>query len=66
MIRGYPRRGIHTRSLECRSDAIVEPIVNQDLSEQPATIVDLLGADEGADVDFDPERLGLTARSAEL
>ena len=29
-------------------------------------MVDLLGTDEGADIDFEPERLGLTARSAEL
>ncbi|QWC84358.1 plasmid stabilization protein [Nocardioidaceae bacterium] len=36
------------------------------LSDEPATIVDLLGTDEGADIDFEPERLGLTARSAHL
>ena len=29
-------------------------------------MVDLLGTDDGADVDFEPERLGLAARSAEL
>ena len=30
------------------------------------TIVDLLGTDDGADIEFDPDRLGLTARSAQL
>lgn len=33
---------------------------------EAVTIVDLLGTDEGADVDFEPQRLGLTARSAQL
>lgn len=36
------------------------------LSDEPVTIVDLLGTDEGADVEFEPERLGLSARSAQL
>lgn len=36
------------------------------LSDEPATIVDLLGTDEGADIEFEPQRLGLTARSAHL
>lgn len=36
------------------------------LSDEPVTIVDLLGMDEGADIEFEPERLGLTARSAQL
>lgn len=36
------------------------------LSDEPVTIVDLLGTDEGADIEFEPERLGLSARSAQL
>ncbi len=36
------------------------------LSDEPVTIVDLLGTDEGSDIEFEPERLGLTARSAQL
>ena len=30
------------------------------------TLVDLLGMDEGADIDFEPHRLGLKARTPEL
>ena len=36
------------------------------LEGEPITIVDLLGTDEGGDIEFEPERLGLTARSAQL
>ena len=36
------------------------------LADEPVTIVDLLSIDEGADFDFEPDRLGLTARSAVL
>lgn len=36
------------------------------LQREPLTLVDLLSAHDGADVDFQPERLGTTARSAEL
>lgn len=36
------------------------------LDREPLTIVDLLGTDEGADIEFEPERLGLAARSAQL
>ena len=36
------------------------------LNDEPVTIVDLLGTDEGADIEFEPQRLGLTARSAQL
>ena len=33
---------------------------------EPLTLVDLLSTDEGADIDFEPDRLGLTARLPEL
>lgn len=36
------------------------------LAVQPVTIVDLLNTDEGADIEFEPERLRLSARSAHL
>ena len=36
------------------------------LDAEPAMIVDLSSTDNGADIDFGPERLGLTARSAVL
>ncbi|MGL5808673.1 MAG: hypothetical protein ACRCYQ_01865 [Nocardioides sp.] len=36
------------------------------LEAEPVTIVDLLGTDEGAEIDFYPEHLPLDARSAEL
>ncbi len=50
------------RSVEAESrDALAKA-----LEGEPVTIVDLLGTDEGADIDFEPERLGLTARSAQL
>jgi len=32
---------------------------------EPVTIVDLLGSDEGAGIEFEPGRLGLAARSVE-
>lgn len=36
------------------------------LQPEPETIVDLLSMDEGADIDFEPGRLGLPACSADL
>ncbi len=36
------------------------------LEREPLTLVDLLSTDEGADIDFEPGRLGLTARVPEL
>lgn len=50
------------RSLEAEArDALTKA-----LADEPVTIVDLLSTDEGADFEFEPERLGLTARSADL
>jgi plasmid stability protein len=50
------------RSVEAEARAVL----TRALEGEPVTIVDLLGTDEGADVEFEPERLGLTARSAQL
>lgn len=52
----------HHRSVEAEA----RDVLTKALESEPVTIVDLLGTDEGADVEFEPERLGLTARSAEL
>lgn len=36
------------------------------LAGEPVTIIDEVSTDEGADVDFQPDRLGLVAPSAQL
>lgn len=41
-------------------------LLTRALAGEPVTIVDLLSTDEGADIEFEPERLSLTARSAQL
>jgi len=50
------------RSLEAEARDVLTRAVQADR----VTIVDLLSTDEGADIDFEPERLRLTARSAQL
>ncbi len=50
------------RSLESEA----RDVLTKALEDEPVTIIDLLSTDEGADIDFEPEHLGLTARSAEL
>ncbi len=52
----------HHRSVE----AEVRSILAGALAQAPVTMVDLLSVDEGAEIEFEPERLGLHARSAEL
>ena len=52
----------HRRNVEAEARAILA----EGLDREPPTLVDLLGTDEGADIDFEPERLGLTARTPEL
>lgn len=47
-------------------EAEARDILTRTLEGEPVTIVDLLSTDEGADIEFEPERLGLTARSAPL
>ena len=52
----------HHRSVEAEA----REIFAEALRREPATLVDLLCTDGGADLEFEPERLGLTARAAEL
>jgi antitoxin FitA len=47
-------------------EAEAREVLTKALEGEPVTIVDLLGTDEGADIEFEPDRLGLTARSAQL
>lgn len=47
-------------------EAELREIVAAALAGDPATLVDLISVDTGADIDFSPGRLGLTARSTEL
>lgn len=50
------------RSLEAEA----RDVLTRALQGGSLTMVDLLGTDEGADIDFEPQRLGLRARSPEL
>ncbi len=52
----------HRRSVEAEAREILADALERD----PVTLVDLLGTDEGADIEFEPERLGLTARTSDL
>lgn len=52
----------HHRSME----AEVRAILAAALERGPATMVELLSSDEGAEIEFEPGRIGLTARSADL
>ena len=52
----------HRRSAEAEAREILADA----LGREPATLVDLLGTDEGADIVFEPDRLGLTARTPDL
>lgn len=52
----------HQRSVEAEAREIITDAVERD----PVTMVDLLSSDEGADVEFEPERLRLTGRTPEL
>lgn len=47
-------------------EAEARDLLTRALESEPLTIVDLLSTDEGADIEFEPQRLGLTGRSAEL
>jgi plasmid stability protein len=52
----------HRRSVE----AEVREILAGALEAEPLTLVDLLASDEGVEIEFEPERLGLTARTPDL
>jgi len=47
-------------------EAEARRILAEALARTPVTLVDLLSTTEGADIEFEPDRLGLTARTAEL
>ena len=52
----------HHRSVEAEAREILADALERD----PLTLVDLLSTDQGADIEFEPERLGLVARAADL
>jgi plasmid stability protein len=47
-------------------EAEAREVLTKGLEREPVTIIDLLSTDEGANIEFEPERLGLTARAADL
>jgi plasmid stability protein len=47
-------------------EAEARAIVEEALAAEPTSIVDYLAMPESDDIDFEPGRLGLTARTAEL
>ena len=47
----------HRRSVEAEARELLAAALERD----PVTLIDLLTGDEGADIDFEPARLGLTA-----
>jgi len=56
------RSEAHHRSVEAEA----RDVLTKALQGEPVTIVDVLGTDEGADIEFQPKRLGVTAGSAPL
>ena len=52
----------HHRSVEAEARKILAEAV----AGAPSSIVDLLSMDEGAEIGFEPDRLGLTARTPAL
>jgi plasmid stability protein len=56
------RAARHHRSMEAEARAIMQHA----LVGEPTSLVDYLAMPESCDIDFEPERLGLTARTAEL
>ena len=52
----------HRRSVEAEA----REIVAEALQREPLTMVDLLSTEQGADIEFEADRLGLSARTADL
>lgn len=52
----------HRRSAEAEARELLAEALQRD----PLTLVDLLAGDEGADIDFEPDRLKLAARQPDL
>ncbi len=47
-------------------EAEARDVLTRALERDPVSIVDMLSMDEGGDIEFEPDRLGLTARTADL
>ena len=56
------RAAQHRRSVEAEA----RDILAEALEREPVTLVDLLGTDVGADIEFEPGRLGLAVRTPDL
>lgn len=56
------RAAEHDSSIEAEARAIL----SAGLAADKPTLVDLISMSDGADIEFEPERLGLQARTAEL
>ena len=52
----------HHRSVEAEARALLA----EALEREPITIIDLLSTDEGSEIEFEPARLGVSARTAQL
>lgn len=52
----------HQRSVEAETREILADAIAKD----PSTLVDLLAGDEGAAIEFEPGRLGLTTHNPDL
>lgn len=52
----------HRRSVEAEA----REILSDALKREPITLVDLISTNDGIDIEFEPERLGLTARTPDL
>ena len=52
----------HHRSVEAEARSLLTTA----LAHDPVTMVDLLGTDEGADIEFEPQRVGLASRDIDL
>ncbi|WIY83578.1 hypothetical protein [Propionimicrobium sp. PCR01-08-3] len=56
------RAAHNKRSIEAEA----RDILSRSLDDEPVTMVDLLSTDEGIEIEFAPDHLGLTARVPEL
>ena len=52
----------HHRSMEAEA----RQLLTDGLGLEPVTLVDLLWTEDGVDIEFEPDRLGLTARTPTL
>lgn len=56
------RAAQHNRSVEAEA----RDILASTLKSEPANLADLLWMDDAADIEFEPQRLGISARVADL